>query len=239
METRKITIISTKGQKKTTIETTASTVAELKVDMNKAGIEFEGMALYEGVSKTNLVNDDTILPSNLPFKGEITNNLLIMLTVKDKKITSGAMTRPEVYEAIRANGLQEVVKAKYGKNFTMCSTADLLSVIGSKAAPVASVPSAPAVTNRTEAYAAVKSRGLGDAIKAKYGKNFTTCSTTDLLTFLNSSVSNSAVAPVAKAEKAAPVKAAAPAPKPYIEPVVGSPFSDAEIAVMQRSILGK
>lgn len=231
METRKITIISTKGQKKTTIETAASTVAELKVDMNKAGIEFEGMALYEGVSKTNLISDETILPSNLPFKGEITNNLLIMLTVKDKKITSGAMTRPEVYAAIKANGLQEVVKAKYGKNFTMCSTADLIAVICSKAAPVAAVS---VVTNRTEAYAAVKSRGLGDAIKAKYGKNFTTCSTNDLLTFLNSSVSNTAVAPVAKAEKAA-----APAPKPYVEPVLGSPFSDVEIAVMQRSVLGK
>lgn len=230
METRKITIISTKGQKKTTIETAASTVAELKVDMNKAGIEFEGMALYEGVSKTNLISDETILPSNLPFKGEITNNLLIMLTVKDKKITSGAMTRPEVYAAIKANGLQEVVKAKYGKNFTMCSTADLIAVIGSKAAPVAAVS---VVTNRTEAYAAVKSRGLGDAIKAKYGKNFTTCSTNDLLTFLNSSVSNTAVAPVAKAEKAAP------APKPYVEPVLGSPFSDIEIAVMQSSVLGK
>lgn len=226
METRKITIISTKGQKKTTIETAASTVAELKVDMNKAGIEFEGMALYEGVSKTNLISDETILPSNLPFKGEITNNLLIMLTVKDKKITSGTMTRPEVYAAIKANGLQEVVKAKYGKNFTMCSTADLIAVIDSKAAPIAAVS---VVTNRTEAYAAVKSRGLGDAIKAKYGKNFTTCSTNDLLTFLNSSVSNTAVAPVAKAEKAAP--------KPYVEPVLGSPFSDAEIAVMQSSIV--
>ena len=239
METRKITIISTKGQKKTTIETAASTVAELKVDMNKAGIEFEGMALYEGVSKTNLVNDETILPSNLPFKGEITNNLLIMLTVKDKKITSGAMTRPEVYEAIRANGLQEVVKAKYGKNFTMCSTADLLAVIGSKAAPVASVPSAPTVTNRAEAYDVIKARCLGEAIKAKYGKNFTNCSTDRLIAFAVAALSNTAVAPVAKAEKAAPVKAAAPTPKPYVEPEVGSPFSDVEIAVMQRSILGK
>lgn len=231
METRKITIISTKGQKKTTIETAASTVAELKVDMNKAGIEFEGMALYEGVSKTNLVNDETILPSNLPFKGEITNNLLIMLTVKDKKITSGAMTRPEAYEAIKANGLQAAVVAAYGKNFTQCSTDALIDVISKNAAP--------AVTNRAEAYDVIKARGLGDAIKAKYGKNFTNCSTDRLIAFAVAALSNTAVAPVAKAEKAAPVKAAAPTPKPYVEPVLGSPFSDTEIAVMQKSTFGK
>lgn len=216
METRKITIISTKGQKKTTIETAATTVAELKEDMNKAGVSFEGMALYEGVSKTNLVTDETILPSNLPFKGEITNNLLIMLTVKDKKITSGAMTRPEVYEAIKAGNLQEVVKTKYGKNFTTCSTADLISVLTKNAAP--------AVTTRAEAYTAIKALNLGDAIKAKFGKNFTNCGTVDLCAFVN------AQSGAAKA---------APTPKPYVEPEVGSPFSEAEIAVMQKSLFGK
>lgn len=242
METRKITIISTKGQNKTTIETAATTVAELKEDMNKAGISFEGMALYEGVSKTNLVNDESILPSNLPFKGEITNNLLIMLTVKDKKITSGAMTRPEAYEAIKDGNLQSAVVAKYGKNFTQCSTDALIDVIS------ANMPSAPtaavyAVSTRGEAYEAIKAKGLGDAIKAKYGKNFTTCGTVDLCAFVNAQTgaATSVPAPAAKAvvTKTAPVKAAAPAPKAYVEPKIGSPFTDAEIAVMQKSIFGK
>lgn len=237
METRKITIISTKGQKKTTIETAATTVAELKVDMNKAGIEFEGMALYEGVSKTTLINDDSVLPSNLPFKGTVTNNLLIMLTVKDKKITSGAMTRTEAYAAIKTKGLQGTVFATYGKNFTQCSTDALIDVISKNTTPSAPVaPSAPAVTTRNEAYAAIKAQGLGDAIKAKFGKNFTTCGTVDLCEFVNA---QSGVAPTAKAvaPKAAPVAKAAPAP--YVEPKLESPFSDVEITIMQKSIFGK
>lgn len=221
METRKVTIISTKGQTKTTIETQASTLGELKVDMSAAGINYSDMAFYEGVSKTGLVNDDTILPSNLPFKGTVTNDLLIMLTVKDKKITSGAMTvRAEAYAAIKGNNLQTVCLNVYGKNFTQCSTESLIELLNDyNAAP-------KVVSTRAEAYDAIKVRGLGDAIKAKYGKNFTNCGTDVLLAFVNGgNTSAKAAAPKAAAKKEAPKDS--------------SPFSDAEIAVMQKSVFGK
>lgn len=222
METRKVTIISTKGQTKTTIETQASTLGELKVDMSAAGINYDDMAFYEGVSKTGLVNDDTILPSNLPFKGTVTNDLLIMLTVKDKKITSGAMTRAEAYAAIKNNQLQSACVATYGKNFTQCSTEDLVSLINqndsiAKAAFVN-------VATRAEAYDAIKAGNLGEAVRKAYGKNYTNCATDVLLSFVNG-----------KASAEQPTKGTVKAANASKE--LKSPFTDAEIAVMRKNVL--
>lgn len=226
METRKVTIISTKGQTKTTIETQATTLGELKVDMSASGIDYSDMAFYEGVSKTGLVNDDTILPSNLPFKGTVTNDLLVMLTVKDKKITSGAMTRVEAYAAIKSNQLQSACVAAYGKNFTQCSTADLVSLIN-RNAPISKAAFVNVAT-RAEAYNAIKARNLGEAIKKAYGKNYTNCATDVLLSFVNNRAA--AGQPAKATVKSAPK--AANAPKE-----LKSPFTDAEIVIMQKNVL--
>lgn len=39
------------------------------------------------------------------------------------------MNRKQLYNEITSLGLQEEVKSKYGKNYTMCSNADLQKVI--------------------------------------------------------------------------------------------------------------
>jgi hypothetical protein len=52
-----------------------------------------------------------------------------MLTNTNKKIRSGAMSRAEAYARIKAWGLGELCKEKYGKNFTQCSTNDLIALI--------------------------------------------------------------------------------------------------------------
>ena len=218
METRKVTIISTKGQTKTTIETQATTLGELKVDMSASGIDYSDMAFYEGVSKTGLVNDDTILPSNLPFKGTVTNDLLVMLTVKDKKITSGAMTRVEAYAAIKSNQLQNACVAAYGKNFTQCSTADLVSLIN-RNAPISKAAFANVAT-RAEAYDFIKTGNLGEAIKKVYGKNYTNCATEVLLSFVNGKATVKSTPKAANAAKE-----------------LKSPFTDAEIAIMQKKCI--
>ena len=48
MEARKITIVSTKTQKKSVIMSGAETLGELKNDLRNAGIDFEDMTFYEG-----------------------------------------------------------------------------------------------------------------------------------------------------------------------------------------------
>lgn len=89
MESRKITIVETKNQRKSTIMSSASTLAELKSDLRANGIDYSGMTFFEGTSKVELKNDASVLPHDVPYKGTITNELVFMLTNTNKKIRSG------------------------------------------------------------------------------------------------------------------------------------------------------
>ena len=143
METRKITVVQTKNQKKSVIMSAATTLAELKSDLRANGIDYNGMTFFEGTSKVELKNDASVLPHDVPYKGIVTNELVFMLTNTNKKIRSGAvaMSRTEAYSAIKSMGLQDACVKKFGKNFTMCKTADLIALVqsnvASKPAPVA------------------------------------------------------------------------------------------------------
>ena len=133
METRKITIVQTKNQKKSVIMSAATTLAELKSDLRANGIDYDGMTFFEGTSKVELKNDASVLPHDVPYKGTITNELVFMLTNTNKKIRSGAtnMSRMEAYNAIKSMGLQDACVKKFGKNFTMCKTSDLIALVQS------------------------------------------------------------------------------------------------------------
>ena len=123
---REILIANTKTQKRSKITTSATTLGELKADLRAAGIDYSNMTFTEGISKTQLLNDDTQLPQNVMYKGQPTNNLVILLTNTKKNISSGTMTRKEAYQAIKDNNLQDAVKEKFGRNFTQVPTSDLL-----------------------------------------------------------------------------------------------------------------
>ena len=144
MEARKITVVSTRNQKKSVIMSAATTLAELKADLRQNGIDYEGMTFYEGTSKIELKDDNSVLPHDVPYKGQTTNELVFMLTNTNKKIRSGAaMSRADVYAAIKAKGLQGECVKRFGKNFTMCKTADLITLVYEKSASKP-VPAAPA-----------------------------------------------------------------------------------------------
>lgn len=141
MQSRKITVIQTKNQKKSVIMSAATTLAELKRDLRANGIDYNGMTFFEGTSKVELKNDASVLPHDVPYKGIVTNELVFMLTNTNKKIRSGATSRMEAYAEIKKRGLQDACLKKFGKNFTMCKTADLIALVqsngASKPAPVA------------------------------------------------------------------------------------------------------
>ena len=134
METRKITVVSTKTQQKSVIMSAAETLAQLKADLRDAGIDYENMTFYEGVSKTELLHDSSPLPTNVPYTnrrtGETinTNELVFMLTNKDKKIASGA-DRKALYDYIKERSLQNAIKEVFGKNFTQCKSEELSNFI--------------------------------------------------------------------------------------------------------------
>lgn len=150
METRKITIVSTKSQSKKVIMSSATTLAELKSDLRQNGIDYEGMSFFEGTSKVELKNDASVLPHDVPWKGTVTNELVFMLTNTNKKIRSGAMSRTEAYAEIKRMGLQDACLKKFGKNFTMCKTADLIALVqNNNASKPAPAPKAEAKKEET------------------------------------------------------------------------------------------
>ena len=130
MEKRKITVIPTKTHKTQVIESAATTLAELKADLTKAGIDYTDCTFFEGLTKIELKNDAAILPHDVPYKGTTTNNLVFMITNASKKIRSGAkLDRKSIVEEIKAKNLTEVVKKTYGKNYTNCKTEDLEKIL--------------------------------------------------------------------------------------------------------------
>lgn len=156
MQSRKITVVQTKNQKKSVIMSAATTLAELKSDLRANGIDYDGMTFFEGTSKVELKNDASVLPHDVPYKGTVTNELVFMLTNTNKKIKSGAatMSRAEAYSAIKSMGLQDACVKKFGKNFTMCKTTDLIALVQSngaaKPAPVAPKSETKAETKKEE-----------------------------------------------------------------------------------------
>lgn len=141
--TRKVTIINNKTQKQSIIQASSATnLGELKAEMRELGINYEGMTFFEGHMRAELKDDAAPLPTNIPYKGQIVNDLTFLLTAPEKKIKSGAMTRSEAYDAIKANGLQAACVVKFGKNFTMCKTQDLIDLIESQGKKEAKAPTA-------------------------------------------------------------------------------------------------
>ena len=136
MEKRKITVIPTKTHKTQVIESAATTLAELKADLTKAGIDYTDCTFFEGLTKIELKNDAAILPHDVPYKGTTTNNLVFMITNASKKIRSGAkLDRKSIVEEIKAKNLTEVVKKTYGKNYTNCKTEDLEKILSMNNTP--------------------------------------------------------------------------------------------------------
>lgn len=132
METRNITIVSTQNQNKYVVNTDATTLRELKAALDAQNISYSGMTFYEGLSHTELLTDDSVLPHDVPYKGAVTNELVFMLTVPNKKIRSGANlseAREALYAAVEELGLKDACISVYGKNFTQCKNSELMSLI--------------------------------------------------------------------------------------------------------------
>ena len=131
MEARRITVISTKTQRKQIIMSAATTLEELKRDLEAANVDYEGMPFYEGLSKTELKDNKSLLPHDISYKGQVTNELVFMLTNPNKKIASGVLSprRQKLYEEIKRSNLEYKCKDKLNKVYTQFSDYDLIHLI--------------------------------------------------------------------------------------------------------------
>nr|DAP18776.1 MAG TPA: ribosomal protein L7/L12 [Crassvirales sp.] len=151
MEARKILFVMNNSSSQKSIMSEAETLGALKADMRRAGINYDNMTFYEGRTRTELKDDASVLPTDVPVAAKgttpatTTNDLVFMLTTANKKIRSGAGDRPAAYARIKQLGLQDACKAKYGKNFTQCSTSDLEALIADASPKVEPKVETPAV----------------------------------------------------------------------------------------------
>ena len=176
---RIITVIANSVNDKKVFTSNANTLGELKAEMTAQGINYQGMDFMEGLTHTQMLDDNAILPSNIERKGQITNNLVFMLSATNKNIRSGAYTRQECYTKVKEMNLQDTVKSTTGKNFTQVSTDvlnDIVAKCEKKEEKKCVVP-----TDRKELYEYIKTNNLQETIKTKCGKNFTQCSTDALI----------------------------------------------------------
>lgn len=208
METRSITIVNTSVNDKEIIMSSATTLGELKADLRENNISYDGMTFYEGISKTELREDASILPHDLNYKGTVTNNLVFMLSPTNKKIKSGAMSRSEIYSDIKKLGLEKECIKRFGQHFTRCKTNDLLSLIAKKAVSNKN-------THKNVAEKNVSSVPTGDNIKNAFSLLVNTLADKGTISTLNKE------AIIATMEG-----------KVVIPTTVASPYSDAEIAEM-------
>lgn len=155
MEARKILFVMNNSSSQKSIMSEAETLGALKADMRRAGINYDNMTFYEGRTRTELKDDASVLPTNVPVAAKgttpatTTNDLVFMLTTANKKIRSGAGDRPAAYAKIKQLGLQDACKAKYGKNFTQCSTSDLEALIAGASPKGESKVEAAPITGNT------------------------------------------------------------------------------------------
>lgn len=139
---RTIRIANTKTQQRYTIQTSATTLGELQDQMAAQGIDFSGMSFTEGLSKTQLLTRDSMLPTNVMYKGQPTNDLVMLLTNTTKNIASGAMDRKEAYRLVKELNLQDAIAEREGQNYTRCKTEVLESWINASKTPEPEVLSA-------------------------------------------------------------------------------------------------
>lgn len=158
MEARKILFVLSNSSNQKSIMSEAETLGALKADMRRAGISYDGMTFYEGRTRTELKDDASVLPVNVPVPAKgttpatTTNDLVFMLTTANKKIKSGALSpeRKNVLEEIKAKGLGAAVTAKFGKNATQCKTPDLLAFLAEQSKPASQVATKAPKTKKVE-----------------------------------------------------------------------------------------
>ena len=131
MEARKITVVNSMSQSSKTIMSGASTLGELKNDLTANNITFNNECSFtEGVSRTALLNDDSQLPMNVTYRGNQTNELVILISATKSKISSGAFERGDLYYMIHNDvNLRLYILEQSGKNFTNISTAELNNLV--------------------------------------------------------------------------------------------------------------
>lgn len=116
-------------------QTNATTYGQLKEELQSQGFDLSNTRVTEGNTQLDLVNDDAVLPINIQKRGQITNDLIIVMTPNarpksgsiDVQNASYAELRAEV-KALYHGDQSEEARAHFG-NYTQLKTADMRDLL--------------------------------------------------------------------------------------------------------------
>ena len=194
MESRKITVLVEATQKKYVLMSSATKLSELKEELAQKGVTTnDSDSFKESRSKSILTSPESVLPTNIPWKGGITNELVFMVSKAERKIKLGMKSRNEIVALIKSYGLLDEVKKKTGKNYTNVSTAVLSEIVDKyelktrtkakdahtpKSAPNVKMSSKKSVESAPSCDCAVKFKKAVDSL---YKENLIDCEVKDFL----------------------------------------------------------
>lgn len=89
-------------------QTTATTYGQLKEELQSQGFDLSNTRVTEGNTQLDLVNDDAVLPINIQKRGQITNDLIIVMTPNARPKSGSIDVQNASYAELRAE-----VKALY------------------------------------------------------------------------------------------------------------------------------
>ena len=156
-------------------------------------MEYQSLQLVFSRSKSILTSPESVLPTNIPWKGGITNELVFMISKAERKIKLGMKSRNEIVALIKSYGLLDEVKEETGKNYTNVSTVVLSEIVDKyelkakakakdahtpKSAPNVKMSSKKSVKSAPSCDCAVKFKKAVDSL---YKENFIDCEVKDFL----------------------------------------------------------
>lgn len=130
---RQITIYESARNGKITVfnDVECNTLGELKTLLREKGIDYSDKEFVEGVTNTKLLSDDSRIPTNIPFKGDYTNDVFINILNKDTKIKSGVnyaeLSRADLLRV--AKPYAKIIEHELGMNYTRAKSADIAAFL--------------------------------------------------------------------------------------------------------------
>lgn len=116
-------------------QTNATTYGQLKEELQSQGFDLSNTRVTEGNTQLDLVNDDAVLPVNIQKRGQITNDLIIVMTPNARPKSGSIDVQNASYAELKAivkalyHGDQsEEARAHFG-NYTQLKTADMRDLL--------------------------------------------------------------------------------------------------------------
>lgn len=131
-ETRKVSIMIDKTNEFIEFQSKATTIGELKRELDALGVNYKGCSFIEALSYAIYDIDDAVLPSEVVSQnGEKTRNLAFLLATRNKQIESGRssssvyLDRKKAVGLIKSNNLEDKFKEEYYKCPSNAKTDDI------------------------------------------------------------------------------------------------------------------